>query len=168
MPGLMAASVITMLPMFGDYYTNTYLTERLAADRDDRQPDRVLPARHEPAADRRVAGADPVGVPVRADGLLPRHHRPRHSGQRPSDETPPPRAASRSVLAIDHLAVRPVVAGAGAGRVRISFNAGKSRSAFQSPSLRWYLGDPVQSVWHDDALATAVAEHAASWPRCAC
>ena len=25
-PGLMAASVITILPMFGDYYTNTYLT----------------------------------------------------------------------------------------------------------------------------------------------
>ena len=25
-PGLMAASVITLLPMFGDYYTNTYLT----------------------------------------------------------------------------------------------------------------------------------------------
>ena len=25
-PGLMAASVITVLPMFGDYYTNTYLT----------------------------------------------------------------------------------------------------------------------------------------------
>ena len=25
-PGLMAASVVTVLPMFGDYYTNTYLT----------------------------------------------------------------------------------------------------------------------------------------------
>ena len=25
-PGLMAASVITVLPMFGDYYTNTYLS----------------------------------------------------------------------------------------------------------------------------------------------
>ena len=25
-PGLMAASVITILPMFGDYYTNSYLT----------------------------------------------------------------------------------------------------------------------------------------------
>ena len=25
-PGLMAASVVTILPMFGDYYTNTYLT----------------------------------------------------------------------------------------------------------------------------------------------
>jgi spermidine/putrescine transport system permease protein len=36
--------------------------------------------------------------------------------------------------------------------VRISFNSGKSRSAFQSPSWRWYVNDPVQSVWHDDSL----------------
>jgi spermidine/putrescine transport system permease protein len=36
--------------------------------------------------------------------------------------------------------------------VRISFNSGKSRSAFQAPSLRWYFTDPVQSVWHDDSL----------------
>jgi spermidine/putrescine transport system permease protein len=39
--------------------------------------------------------------------------------------------------------------------VRISFNSGKSRSAFQSPSFRWYWGDP-SSVWHDDALHTAM------------
>jgi spermidine/putrescine transport system permease protein len=36
--------------------------------------------------------------------------------------------------------------------MRISFNSGKSRSAFQSPSLRWYFTDPLQSVWHDDSL----------------
>jgi spermidine/putrescine transport system permease protein len=36
--------------------------------------------------------------------------------------------------------------------IRISFNSGKSRSTFQSPSLRWYFNDPVQSVWHDDSL----------------
>jgi spermidine/putrescine transport system permease protein len=36
--------------------------------------------------------------------------------------------------------------------MRISFNSGKSRSAFQSPSWRWYFNDPVQSVWHDDSL----------------
>ncbi len=40
--------------------------------------------------------------------------------------------------------------------VRISFNSGKSRSAFQSPSLRWYTGDPVSSVLHDDTLHTAL------------
>lgn len=36
--------------------------------------------------------------------------------------------------------------------IRISFNSGKSRSAFQSPSWRWYFDDPIQSVWHDDSL----------------
>ena len=36
--------------------------------------------------------------------------------------------------------------------IRISFNSGKSRSAFQSPSWRWYFNDPVQSVLHDDSL----------------
>ena len=36
--------------------------------------------------------------------------------------------------------------------MRISFNSGKSRSAFQSPSLRWYISDPAKSVWHDESL----------------
>jgi spermidine/putrescine transport system permease protein len=36
--------------------------------------------------------------------------------------------------------------------MRISFNSGKSRSAFQSPSLRWYFTDPTKSVWHDATL----------------
>lgn len=40
--------------------------------------------------------------------------------------------------------------------VRISFNSGKSRSSFQSPSMRWYWGDPAASVWHDDALQQAL------------
>jgi spermidine/putrescine transport system permease protein len=40
--------------------------------------------------------------------------------------------------------------------VRISLNSGRSRSAFQSPSFRWYWGDPTSSVWHDDNLHTAM------------
>ena len=40
--------------------------------------------------------------------------------------------------------------------VRISFNSGKSRSAFQSLSFRWYWGDATSSVWHDDSLHTAL------------
>ncbi len=39
---------------------------------------------------------------------------------------------------------------------RISLNSGKSRSAFQSPSFRWYWGDPTSSVWHDESLHTAM------------
>lgn len=39
--------------------------------------------------------------------------------------------------------------------VRISFNSGRSRSAFQSPSWRWYLDDP-NSVWRSEELQTAM------------
>lgn len=39
--------------------------------------------------------------------------------------------------------------------VRISFNSGKSRSAFQPMSMRWYTGDPA-SVWQSDELQTAL------------
>ena len=41
--------------------------------------------------------------------------------------------------------------------VRISFNSGKCRSAFQPMSMRWYWGDPNGSVWHDDSLHIALS-----------
>jgi spermidine/putrescine transport system permease protein len=40
--------------------------------------------------------------------------------------------------------------------VLFSFNAGKSRTSWQGFSTRWYYGDPLQSVWHDPSLHTAV------------
>ena len=40
--------------------------------------------------------------------------------------------------------------------VRISFNSGKSRSAFQSMSMRWYWDDP-SSVWRSDELQSALS-----------
>lgn len=39
--------------------------------------------------------------------------------------------------------------------VRISFNSGRSRSTFQSPSFRWYWDD-VGSIWRDDAFRNAM------------
>jgi spermidine/putrescine transport system permease protein len=39
---------------------------------------------------------------------------------------------------------------------RISFNRGKSRSAFQPLSTRWYWGDRTSSVWHDGDLHRAM------------
>jgi spermidine/putrescine transport system permease protein len=39
--------------------------------------------------------------------------------------------------------------------VRISLNSGKSRSAFQSMSMRWYTDDPA-SVWRSTELQTAL------------
>jgi spermidine/putrescine transport system permease protein len=40
--------------------------------------------------------------------------------------------------------------------VRMSFNSGRSRSAFQSMSFRWYWGDQAGSIWHDDSYRTAM------------
>ena len=40
--------------------------------------------------------------------------------------------------------------------VMFSFNAGRSRTLWQGFSFRWYWGDPIRSVWHDDTLHTAL------------
>ncbi len=42
--------------------------------------------------------------------------------------------------------------------VLFSFNNGKSQSAWQGFSWRWYLTDPVNSVWHDPQLHQAVIQ----------
>lgn len=42
--------------------------------------------------------------------------------------------------------------------IRFSFNAGRSRSAAQGWSTRWYWGDPDNSVWHDPELHTALVQ----------
>jgi spermidine/putrescine transport system permease protein len=40
--------------------------------------------------------------------------------------------------------------------VIFSFNAGKSRTVWQGFSMRWYYGDPIRSIWHDESLHTAL------------
>jgi spermidine/putrescine transport system permease protein len=40
--------------------------------------------------------------------------------------------------------------------VLFSFNAGRSRVAWQGFSTRWYYGDPLRSVWHDQSLHSAL------------
>jgi spermidine/putrescine transport system permease protein len=42
--------------------------------------------------------------------------------------------------------------------VLFSFNSGRSRSTLQGLSLRWYTGDPVDSVFHDPTLRGALAQ----------
>lgn len=42
--------------------------------------------------------------------------------------------------------------------VLFSFNNGKSQSVWQGFSMRWYTGDPQQSVLHDPALHAAIAQ----------
>jgi spermidine/putrescine transport system permease protein len=40
--------------------------------------------------------------------------------------------------------------------VLFSFNQGKSQATYQGLSFRWYWGDPVNSVWHNPQLQSAV------------
>jgi spermidine/putrescine transport system permease protein len=42
--------------------------------------------------------------------------------------------------------------------VLFSFNQGKSQATYQGLSIRWYWGDPVNSVWHNPQLQNAVFE----------
>ncbi|MFY9919868.1 MAG: ABC transporter permease [Mycobacterium sp.] len=42
--------------------------------------------------------------------------------------------------------------------VAYSFNDGKSRTTWQGFSFRWYWSDPTLSVWHNDALHTALLQ----------
>lgn len=42
--------------------------------------------------------------------------------------------------------------------IQFSFNAGRSRSAWQGFSLRWYITDPALSVLNDDSLRLALVQ----------
>jgi spermidine/putrescine transport system permease protein len=42
--------------------------------------------------------------------------------------------------------------------VLFSFNSGRSRSALQGFSFRWYWADPVDSVWHDPTFRGALVQ----------
>ena len=153
MPGLMAASVITVLPMFGDYYTNTFLSS--GSPRTEMIGNQI--ERDLRGSSQSQTGASLVlmlsamllvlmtyylVVTVRAQrvgGDMRRNRPGRH----------PLGLATITWLYVLWSLVPVLVA------MRISFNSGKSRSAFQSPSLRWYFTDPRQSVWHDDTLRAA-------------
>jgi spermidine/putrescine transport system permease protein len=40
--------------------------------------------------------------------------------------------------------------------IQFSFNNGRSRTAWQGFSMRWYWGDATRSVWHDESLRRAL------------
>lgn len=42
--------------------------------------------------------------------------------------------------------------------ILFSFNNGRSRSTWQGFSVRWYVSDPVLSVWHDPTLRDALEQ----------
>jgi spermidine/putrescine transport system permease protein len=42
--------------------------------------------------------------------------------------------------------------------ILMSFNNGRSRSTWQGFSLRWWMGDPFDSLWHDPELHSALIQ----------
>ena len=114
-PGILAASVITALPMFGDYYTNTILSGSPGTEMIGNQIELYI-TRTQPAAERRRAGAHPLGPAARADELLPRHHHPRPEVSGVSQRRSLDQAAGP---ARHHVAVRRLVDRAGAHRHRL-------------------------------------------------
>ena len=63
----------------------------------------------------------------------------------------PPRFLALITLAYLIWSLMPVLVA-----VLFSFNNGRSRTVWQGFSMRWYWGDPVRSVFHDDTLRTAL------------
>jgi spermidine/putrescine transport system permease protein len=63
----------------------------------------------------------------------------------------PPRFLALITLAYLVWSLMPVLVA-----VLFSFNNGRSRTVWQGFSMRWYWGDPVRSVFHDETLRTAL------------
>src|SRR6185312_12678553 len=113
-------------------------------------------------ADRAGGRLRHVGVPPRAaaDALL----HPRHltTGRRLDMRSPiawwnnpwrPPRFLIAITIGYLVWSLLPVLIA-----VAYSFNDGKSRTTWQGFSFRWYWGDQTLSVWHNEALHTALLQ----------
>ena len=86
-----------------------------------------------------------------------RGHRGRSTAERRSWFTNPWRKPR--FLQAHHGALPPLVAAAGGDRGRSSRSTrGRSRSAWQGFSLRWWTADPTDSLLHDAAMRTAMLQ----------
>ena len=74
-PGILAGAVLIALPMFGDYYTADLVSSSTQTNMIGNQIDEFMRQGSE-KVDRRGADAAAVGVPPRADVLLPAHDPP--------------------------------------------------------------------------------------------
>ena len=165
-PGLMAASVITVLPMFGDYYTNTFLSS--GSPRTEMIGNQI--ERDLRGSSQSQTGASlvliAVGDVAGADDLLPRRHgasaaiggdmRRASSGQ----------ACLRS--GNDHLAVRVVVVGAGAGGHADLVQLRQEPLGISVAVVALVLHRSHSVGVARRHLAAAAAETRSSWRRSAC
>ena len=158
-PTIVAALLLTCLPMLGDYFTN----DMLSASPKTAMVGNLINDSVQAPGQTGQAGAFVMLVFLVA--LLPMLYYVRGDlARRRGVHVRGPRG----------MVERPVAAPAGAGRrhrrlpglvaaacpvaVLYSFNDGRSRTMWQGFSFRWYWGDPTLSVWHDDALHTALLQ----------
>ena len=84
-PGILAGAVLIALPMFGDYYTADLVSASTQTNMIGNQIDEFMRQGSEKVTGAALTLA-PVGVPARADVLLPAHDPP-GGDERPDDMT---------------------------------------------------------------------------------
>ena len=156
--GMLAAAVITALPMMGDYYTADLLSGSPRTSMVGNQIEFYLFE-----GSQKNAGASLVVILSVLLMVAMAYYLVRPTGRRGScgDE-----AASsawwgdpwrRPVVLADVTwlyivwSIVPVLIA-----IQFSFNSGRSRSTWQGFSMRWWWGDPDRSLWHDHSLRQAM------------
>ena len=157
-PTIVAAVLLTCLPMLGDFFTS----DRCSRPR--RRPRWSATSSTTACHAGQTGQAGAFVMLVFLVALLPMLYyiRVRRGATRCRHEKPG-RVVERSVATAvgsgrDHRWVPDVVTAAGAHRGDVSFNAGRSRTVWQGFSFRWYWGDQLLSVWHDATLHNALLQ----------
>ena len=158
-PIVVASVLLTCLPMLGDYFTSDLLS---GSPRTSMVGNLINNTVLTPGQTGQ-AGAFVLLVllvSLRADGPTTCARLPRRRGGVVSalgawwrDPWRKPRVLAAVTVAYLLWSLLPVLVA-----VLFSFNAGRSRTSWQGFSMRWYYGDPLRSVWHDDTLQAALAQ----------
>ena len=157
MPGLLAGIALISLPMFGDFFTTNLLsgspTTRMIGNEID------FYINESQTSGARGAGITLLLVLFTAVFMIyylvksgrSARNQPAQSIERSRSDRPGGRVLRWWTWGYILWMLIPVVMA-----VAFSFNAGRSRSIWQGPSLRWYLSDA--SVFHSDALRSALGQ----------
>ncbi len=173
-PSILAGSALVVLPMFGDYYTNDLISASPHTNMIGNEINLFVQGGSQKNLGAALVLVLMLIMAV-GMGVLPGTDRPRHAttGGRMSVATTPPKAPPqpiapepvqrrrslipaplrnpwgqpRFLVAVTWTyvawALVPVVIA-----ILFSFNAGRSRSVWQGFSIKWWWGDPNQSVFH--------------------
>ena len=157
--GMLAAAVITALPMTGDFYTADLLSGSPRTSMIGNQIEFYLFEGSQKSAGAALVIILSVALMVamvyylRSIDRSARELRAHEAARRPWWEDPwrrPVFLATVTWLYIVWSIVPVLIA------IQFSFNSGRSRSTWQGFSFRWWWGDPDRSLWHDESLRDAM------------